>query len=174
MTSLQQQLTVVTDWPRPGVNFLDIQSLLAKPALFQQAVDGMVSLVHSEYSSIVAVESRGFVFGAPVALALDLPLIMARKPGKLPGAAVSVQYDTEYSRDELCVQSAIDPGAHPLIVDDVLATGGTALAMAQLLRQHFQCHQVTCMTLFNLAFLPGAATLQHHNIGVLAVEHIHA
>jgi adenine phosphoribosyltransferase len=174
MISLQNHLTVVPDWPRPGVNFLDIQSLLTNPELFQLAVHRMLALVHIEYSAVVAVESRGFVFGAPVALATQLPLIMARKPSKLPGATVSVRYDTEYSQDELCIEAGVDPGAHPLIVDDVLATGGTALAVARLLREKFDCDSVSCLTLFNLAFLPGDKTLQHNNIHLLAVENIDA
>lgn len=169
---LQDHLTVVPDWPRAGVNFLDLQSLLTRPDLFQSAVDRMASLIDSRYTSVVAVESRGFVVGSPLAVSHQLPLILARKPGKLPGRTLSVKYDTEYSQDELCVEADVDPGAHPLIIDDVLATGGTVSAVARLLRVNFACSSVSCLVLFNLAFLPGAQLLEQNAIHLLAVEDI--
>lgn len=168
-----EHLTVVADWPRPGVNFLDLQSLLTKPSVFQTACQAMHDMAPTASTSIVAVESRGFLLAAPLAQSLGLPLILARKPGKLPGAVVSITYDTEYSQDTLNMEAAVDPGKHPLIIDDVLATGGTVVAVAQLLRSNFDCESVSCVTLFNLAFLPGEKHLQQQNIKFRAVEDIH-
>jgi len=167
-------LTVVKDWPRPGVGFLDIQSLLANTDLFQSAVTAMKDQITHQHSAVVAVESRGFVFGTALALSLGLPLIMARKSGKLPGATVCVDYDTEYSQDRLCIEIDVDAGDHPLIVDDVLATGGTAAAVAKLLRTHFDCKAVSCATMFTLDFLPGKQILAQHQINLYTVEHISA
>lgn len=168
-----EYLTVVNDWPRPGVNFLDLQSLLVKPDAFRAATRAMADLITDCPTSIVAIESRGFLLAAPIAQDLQVPLILARKPGKLPGPVVSITYDTEYSQDTLCIEARIDPGQQPLIVDDVLATGGTVVAVAQLLRTHFQCQSVSCVTLFNLAFLPGSKRLCQENIQFTAVEDIH-
>jgi adenine phosphoribosyltransferase len=168
-----EHLAVVSDWPKPGVNFLNLQSLLTKPAVFRSACQVMQDLVSDSPTSIVAVESRGFLLAAPLAHALGLPLILARKPGKLPGAVVSITYDTEYSQDTLCIEAGVDPGQHPLIVDDVLATGGTVVAVAQLLRSNFRCESVSCVTLFNLAFLPGRQRLDQANVKFRAVEDIH-
>lgn len=167
-------LTVVKDWPKPGVNFLDLQSLLIKPDVFRAAKWALEDLISDPPTSIVAVESRGFLLASPVAQDLQIPLIMARKPGKLPGSVVSITYDNEYSQDTLCIEVGVDPGDHPMIVDDVLATGGTVAAVAQLLRNNFQCQSVSCVTLFNLAFLPGHKRLDQENITFCAVEDIHA
>lgn len=169
-----EHVHVEADWPRPGVNFLDLQSLLTKPDMFRAAKLAMEDLITDLPTSIIGVESRGFLLASPIAQDLQLPLILARKPGKLPGAVVEVTYDTEYSQDTLCVQTAIDPGLRPLIVDDVLATGGTVLAVAQLLRNYFRCDSVSCVVLFNLAFLPGHQRLLQEDITLNAVEDIHA
>lgn len=166
-------LTVINDWPRPGVNFLDLQSLLTKPAAFRAAKWAMEDLVTDSPTSIVAIESRGFLLASPMAQDLQLPLILARKPGKLPGSVVDITYDTEYSQDTLCIETAVDPGTRPLIVDDVLATGGTVSALACLLRTHFSCESVSCITLFNLAFLRGNQRLEQENINFKTVENIH-
>lgn len=171
--NFSEHLHVEADWPRPGVNFLDLQSLLTKPDIFRAAKWAMEDLITDSPTSIVAVESRGFLLASPIAQDLQLPLILARKPGKLPGAVVEVNYDTEYSQDTLCVQTAVDPGVRPLIVDDVLATGGTVSAVAQLLRSHFRCASVSCVVLFNLAFLPGHRRLLQEDITLKAVEDIH-
>lgn len=168
-----EHLRVVADWPRPGVNFLDLQSLLAKPDVFRAAKWAMEDIVPDRPTSVVAIESRGFLLAAPMAQDLQLPLILARKPGKLPGSTVEITYDTEYSQDTLCIETGVDPGGRPLIVDDVLATGGTVSAVARLLRNHFRCESVSCITLFNLAFLQGDQRLQQEGIGFQAVEHIH-
>lgn len=169
-----EHLRVVTDWPRPGVNFLDLQSLLTKPDTFRAAKWAMEDLVINSPTSVVAIESRGFLLASPIAQDLQLPLILARKVGKLPGPVVEITYDTEYSQDTLCIETEVDLGSNPLIIDDVLATGGTVSAVARLLRNHFQCESVSCITLFNLAFLHGDQRLHQEDIEFRTVEHIHA
>lgn len=125
----------VPDFPSRGVMFRDITPLLADPALFRDALTAMAQPFASEgITHVVAVESRGFLFGAPVALALIAAFVPARKPGKLPGPVVRETYALEYGEDTLAVHAdAFDRGARVLLVDDVLATGGTAAACCRII-----------------------------------------
>ncbi len=158
---LRSLIPVVPDFPRPGVGFLDITAVLHHPQAFAWCVDRLsVFATARGASSVVAVESRGFLFGAPVAQRLGLPLVVARKPGKLPGAVHAVRYDTEYSTDELQIQQHAPVGATPWLVDDVLATGGTLLAVGDLLEQHFGVRAGGAGVVVSLDFLPGPARLQ--------------
>jgi adenine phosphoribosyltransferase len=132
--SLEDFLRIVPDFPKPGILFRDISPLLQSPQAFQYAIDQMAERAQRLCVDVlIAVESRGFLFGAPLAVALKKPLVIARKPGKLPGETESVQYGLEYGVDMLHVQrGAISRGDAALIVDDVLATGGTAAATGRL------------------------------------------
>ena len=115
------------DFPKKGINFRDISPLLAQPKAFQ----ALISVFKGRYKKmkidvICGVESRGFIVGAPLALELGIPFVMIRKPGKLPGKVTSVDYEKEYGKDSLSVQvDSIKPGQKVLIIDDLLATGGT-------------------------------------------------
>ena len=126
----------VHDFPRLGIGFKDITPLLATPALFRRATKGMADPFRSAgITHVVAIESRGFLLGAPVALELGVALIPVRKPGKLPLATASIEYALEYGTDRLEIHAdACDAKARVLIVDDVLATGGTAVAAGDLVR----------------------------------------
>jgi len=130
-------LRVVPDFPKPGILFRDISPLLGAPAAFKYVVNEMARRVSAQtVDAIVGIESRGFIFAAPLAIELGLPLVMVRKPGKLPGALESIQYGLEYGSDTLHLQSgAVQAGASVVIVDDVLATGGTAQAVGALIEQ---------------------------------------
>jgi adenine phosphoribosyltransferase len=124
----------VPDFPKPGILFKDITPVMEDPAAFRVALEGMKNLLqNAPFDAFAAIESRGFVFGAPLGLELDKPLILIRKAGKLPSETRSVTYDLEYGQAtiEMHVDS-IQPGNRVVIVDDLLATGGTALAAAQL------------------------------------------
>jgi adenine phosphoribosyltransferase len=107
----------------------------------------------------VAVESRGFVFAAPVARQLGLPLILVRKRGKLPGTTVQHSYQTEYSTDTIEMHPHAPVGTHPLIVDDLLATGGTIMAAAHLIRSQWSNTTISAAVIINLQNLPGGTAL---------------
>ena len=125
----------VSDFPQPGVVFKDITPLLKDPSAFQQAVDAIADYISSRGAdAIVAIESRGFLFGAPVANRLDLPLVPVRKPGKLPASHMRVEYSLEYGEGELDIHTdALQPSQNAVIVDDILATGGTLAATTKLI-----------------------------------------
>jgi adenine phosphoribosyltransferase len=124
----------IPDFPQPGILFRDITPLLAEPAAFAVVLDQLQADATARGAQvIVAIESRGFIFGAPLAARMGLPLVLVRKPGKLPAAHLSVEYSLEYGENQLDIHSdAFAPGAHAYVVDDLLATGGTALAAAKL------------------------------------------
>lgn len=124
----------VPDFPKPGIIFKDITPLLENAAAFRAAIEAMAARVGAHRpDALIAIESRGFILGAPLAMVMGLPLIIVRKPGKLPRATESVSYQLEYGLDTLQVHAdAVRPGGRYAIVDDVLATGGTAAAVGEL------------------------------------------
>lgn len=124
----------IPDFPQPGILFRDITPLLGDPRGFGHALDLLEADVRERGAeAIVGIESRGFIFGTPLANRLALPFVPVRKPGKLPAARMSVEYSLEYGQSRLDIhEDALSPGARTYIVDDLLATGGTALAAAKL------------------------------------------
>ncbi|MFK7918367.1 MAG: adenine phosphoribosyltransferase [Ilumatobacter sp.] len=132
--SLRHLVRDVADYPTEGVMFKDITPLLGDASAFAQAVSGIVEeFAGVAVDRVVGVESRGFIFGAAVAYRIGAGFVPVRKPGKLPWAVVREEYDLEYGSDKLEIhRDAIHPGERILIVDDVLATGGTAAATATL------------------------------------------
>jgi adenine phosphoribosyltransferase len=141
MNIQQELLTVLKDYPdfpKPGIVFKDICPLLANPTVFKRVLRHMAEHAGDcAATHIVGMESRGFLFAMPLANELGLPFIPARKTGKLPGEVLKQSYTLEYGIDHVEVQkSALDPKARYLIVDDVIATGGTAGAVAQLLQSN--------------------------------------
>jgi len=149
----------VPDFPRPGVVFKDITPLLACPEAYGAAVDALVDLAPAKIDVVVGMEARGFMFAAPVALTLGVGFVPVRKPGKLPRDVYSETFNLEYGQDTLTVhQDAIQPGARVLVVDDVLATGGTIGATSRLIR-HLGADLVHVVVLLELGFLSGRAHL---------------
>ena len=126
----------VPDFPRPGILFKDITPLLASPRAFHIVLDALAERFIGEHiDAIVGIEARGFIFGAALAARLNASFVPARKPGKLPGDTDSVRYDTEYSTASLEMhRDSIVEESRVVVVDDLLATGGTALASAELVR----------------------------------------
>jgi len=134
---LKALVRTIPDFPKPGIQFRDISTLLSDGAGFPAAIDAMVALAKPlKADRIIAIDARGFLFGAPVAVALGAGVIPARKKGKLPGATLGVDYDLEYGTDRLELHiGAVLPGHRALIIDDLIATGGTAMACVKLLRE---------------------------------------
>ena len=135
--ALKSLVRTIPDFPKPGIEFRDISTLLSDGAGFSAAIDAMTALARPlNPDRIIAIDARGFLFGAPVAVALGAGVIPARKKGKLPGATLGVDYALEYGTDRLELHvGAVLPGHRALIVDDLIATGGTALACVNLLRE---------------------------------------
>ncbi|MEQ1566238.1 MAG: adenine phosphoribosyltransferase [Myxococcota bacterium] len=148
----------IPDFPKPGVLFKDITPVLLDPQLFGDVISWMAE-GWSGVDRIVAMESRGFLFAAPLVERMNAGLVLARKRGKLPYATVGVDYALEYGTAHLEVHvDAISPGQRVLVIDDLLATGGTADATIQLVRKTGG-HVVGCCFLVELGFLKGRAKL---------------
>ncbi|HEX4610766.1 MAG TPA: adenine phosphoribosyltransferase [Urbifossiella sp.] len=155
----------VPDFPKPGVLFKDITPLLADPKAFGYAVAELAAhFAEAPLGAIAAAEARGFLFAAPLALELNLPLVPLRKPGKLPYKTHSFRYDLEYGSAELHMHvDGIAPGARVLLVDDVLATGGTMAAGGKLVEQAGGV-VAGCAFLIELGFLGGRAHLPGYEV----------
>ena len=135
LNDLRAKLRDVPDFPQPGILFRDITPLLADPAAFRRVVD-LMAAPHAGIGTVVAIESRGFILGAPLAYALDAGLVPVRKLGRLPAATVREEYALEYGTNTVEVHAdALPPGERVLIVDDLLATGGTVRAAANLVER---------------------------------------
>ncbi len=162
---LARYIRDIPDFPKPGILFKDITPLLAEPRAFAEAVERLADHYRpEEVDAITAAEARGFLFAAPLALRMQKPFIPLRKPGKLPHQTHSLRYDLEYGNAELHVHiDALRPGARVLLVDDLLATGGTMAAACQLVEKAGgRVHG--CAFLIELAFLGGRDKLRPHEV----------
>lgn len=136
---LKREIRTVPDFPKPGIAFKDICSILKNPILMQDVCQGLyhdLVPLKGKVTHVVSLESRGFIFGTVMALYLKVPMIIVRKPGKLPGELISVEYGKEYGKDIMTIQSqSFKKGDQVLIHDDLLATGGSAVAAAKLVHK---------------------------------------
>lgn len=163
---LRRFIRDVPDFPRRGIVFKDITPLLAEPRALAQAIRTMADRVEPP-EAVVAIESRGFLFGVGLALAWSVPLIPARKFGKLPGPTVREVYSLEYGEDTLEIQAdALHRGQRAVIVDDLLATGGTAAATARLVEQ-LGARVEAMLFLIELKGLGGRAILSSYAVEAL-------
>lgn len=167
-TRLDAAIRAVPDFPQPGILFRDITPVLQDPILCADVIQGFKDALASQRIDAVAgIESRGFLFGLPLAIELGVPFITVRKKGKLPWRTVSYSYQLEYGSAavEMHVDS-VRPGMHVLVHDDLLATGGTAAAAAELVRM--QGGSVVGFSfLIELAFLGGAQRLAQYQAGIV-------
>lgn len=168
---LTTKFTTYPDWPQRGVNFIDLAPIIADAQTFDHCLQQMAQNC-AWASSLVAVESRGFIWGTALARQLALPLILARKAGRTPGPVLSQSYQTEYSSDCLEIAADSQPGHRPVIVDDVIATGGTVAAVAQLLRQQNPDCQPRAVAVLALSFLPGLSMLGQQGLPVNVVQRL--
>jgi adenine phosphoribosyltransferase len=157
---LDDHIRRIPDFPRPGILFYDISTLLQAPRAFAVAVDRLAALVSAHRPDrLVGIESRGFIFAAPVALELGVGLGMIRKRGKLPGSVVAHAYSLEYGDDTLEISAdLIPPGTRVVVIDDLIATGGTAAATVELLRK-IGAEVVAAVFLIELRGLDGRAKM---------------
>jgi len=165
MDHLKSKIRHVPDFPKPGILFYDITTLLQDPVGFRDAIDSLSQPFAGEgIDIVVGIESRGFIFGSAVADRLGAGFAPVRKPGKLPSTTVRASYDLEYGSDALEIHDdAVKPGQRVLIVDDLLATGGTAKAASDLVtRLGGQVHALAF--LIELAGLDGRSRLGGHQV----------
>lgn len=168
MVDLHTLVVDVADFPRPGVTFKDVTPLLASAEGLAAAIDALVASAPAGVDAVVGLEARGFLFGPPVALALGVGFVPVRKPGKLPREIITVSYALEYGEETLALHAdALAPGMRVLVVDDVLATGGTAVAAAGLVRR-LGAEVVGISVLLELPFLCGRARLAEHGLDRVA------
>ena len=162
---LKQHIRNVPDFPKPGILFYDITTLLREPEGFRATVEQLAAPYRGRtIDAVVGIESRGFILGAAVAQELRTGFIPVRKPGKLPAKAIKESYNLEYGKDALEVHvDAIEKGQQILVVDDVLATGGTAAAAAQLVRK-LGGDLVGMAFLIELLFLDGKSKLPDEQV----------
>jgi adenine phosphoribosyltransferase len=162
---LTNYIRAIPDFPKPGILFRDITPLLAAPEAFRQAVCAMADQVRSwNIDLVAAAEARGFLFAAPLALELNVPLVPIRKKGKLPYKTISHSYSLEYGTDTLEIHvDAISPNSRVLVVDDLLATGGTVRACCQL-AEKAGGSIVGCAFLIELVGLGGAAQIADYRM----------
>jgi adenine phosphoribosyltransferase len=166
---LESYIRDVPDFPTPGILFKDLTPLLGDPEAFRYAVDALADHAASfdAVDKVVGVEARGFTFAAAVAYKLGVGLIPVRKPGKLPWDTMSETYDLEYGSDSLEVhKDAVTPGESVYVIDDVLATGGTAMATSRLV-EALGGRVVGLAFVVELGFLEGRAKLADHGVSSL-------
>lgn len=136
-TRMREAIRDVPDFPQSGILFRDVTTLLLKPDLLNEAVEALIApFAAGGFSHVVALEARGFILGGAIAVKNKIPLVIMRKPGKLPAEAYAEEYELEYGRASMEIhRDALNEGDRALIVDDVLATGGTAAAAARLIER---------------------------------------
>ncbi|MCA9054536.1 MAG: adenine phosphoribosyltransferase [Planctomycetaceae bacterium] len=162
---LKEFIRTIPDFPKPGIQFRDITPLLAQPQAFHEAVHRLALRYRRQrVTAVAAAEARGFIFAAPLALELNAGFIPIRKPGKLPFDTQAFHYELEYGTDTLEIHTdAYQPGDRVLLVDDLLATGGTMQACAQLATQ-LGVEVVGCAFLIELSGLGGRERLAPHDV----------
>jgi adenine phosphoribosyltransferase len=162
---LETHIRNIRDFPIEGVVFKDITTLLTHPGALGDAVNHLEQACEKfDFDAIAAIESRGFIFGSVMAANMDLPLVLIRKPGKLPGETVSEEYSLEYGSNTVEMhKNSLPPGSRALIVDDLIATGGSAMAAVSLLRRD-GCSIAGAAFVVDLRFLGGGNRLSENGI----------
>jgi len=168
---LKNCIRTVPDFPIPGIQFRDITSLIENPEAFNKSLVDLSSLtLDFKATKLVGIESRGFIFGAPIARDLDIPFVMARKPGKLPNPTYKRDFDLEYGSTSLEIQKVTEIAEHDkvVIIDDLIATGGTAIACADLVHECFDVpkENILILAVIDLTSLEGSAIIKQHGYSV--------
>lgn len=171
MSIVKSKIRTIPDYPKPGIMFRDITSLLIDPEGFQLTIGTFVARYQNAgINKIAAIEARGFITGAALAFQLGIGFVPIRKKGKLPGETISATYQLEYGTDQVEIhKDSISPGEKVLIMDDLIATGGTLEASIQLIRQlQGEIHE--CATIIDLPDLGGTKKiLDKYGVGVFSI-----
>lgn len=159
----KQHLRTIPDFPIPGIQFRDITTVLKDPTVFRASIHAMEEhLMGIEFDVVIGPESRGFIFGVPLAMSMNKGFVPARKPGKLPAEVISKTYELEYGTNTIEIhKDAIKPGQRVIIADDLLATGGTSLAICELVKEA-GAEVVANVFFIELLDLPGREVLKDH------------
>ncbi|MEA3292370.1 MAG: adenine phosphoribosyltransferase [Pseudomonadota bacterium] len=168
--TIKEAIRTVPNWPEPGVMFRDITTALQDRTVYRKLIDAFVHRYHPHQLSVIAgIDARGFVVGAPLAYELNTSFVMVRKKGKLPFDTVSESYELEYGTAEVELhKDAVKPGDRVLLVDDLIATGGTMLAAASLIRR-LGAELVEVAAIIDLPDLGGSAKLRAEGLDVFTV-----
>ena len=171
MPDIEKFIVSVPDFPHKGIEFFDITPLMANPEAYRYTIEKMAELVaQTNPTKIMAAESRGFFFGPAIALKLGLPFVPIRKKGKLPRATIDVEYDLEYGKDTLCVhRDDISKSDRLVVLDDILATGGTAEAMCKM-AERVGAEIACCAFFMELGFLKGREKLKNRKVVSMFVK----
>ena len=165
---IQNSIREIPDFPKPGVNFIDLTTVMKNGPLFREITQTLVNRYNNqEIDAVVGIESRGFIFGASLASELGVGFIPVRKPGKLPHKVESIEISTEYSCDIIEIhKDALSPGHRVVVIDDILATGGTASACLKLLEK-LGAEVIECGFIVEICKLSGRQLLGDNNIFTL-------
>ncbi len=159
----------IEDFPKKGIVFKDITPILKNPGLCADIIDFFIAELPTEVSHVVGVESRGFLFGFPICIKKEIPFVLIRKKGKLPFDTVSLSYELEYGNAEIEMNvDSVGPGDKVVIHDDLLATGGTAIAAAKLIKNQ-GAEVIGFSFLVELSFLKGRAKLFEHSSNIMSI-----
>ena len=165
MKKVEDYVRTIPDFPEPGIMFRDVTSVLQDPDGLKLAIDEMIKLLDGmDFDIVAGTESRGFIFGVPIAYALGKAFIPVRKKGKLPCETISAEYELEYGTAEIEIhKDSVKPGQKVVLVDDLIATGGTIAASIKLIEQ-LGGEVVKCIFLMELAGLNGRAKLEGYDV----------
>lgn len=172
---IRQSLPVYKDWPKPGINYLNTVDICTNPTAFRASVDWYYDIAAvKDVDYIFAADARGFIWASPVAFRLGVPLHTVRKKGKMPGELLSCEYQLEYGTDILELRKWEYKQGSVLIVDDVLATGGTAEAICKLVHElGVPYGNMTVACIIDITFLPGKVKLRNLGVNVETLIDVH-
>lgn len=170
---LREKIAVYEGFPKEGISFKDINSLIKDPHAFRVTIDSFYQIAKALDVNVVCIpEARGYIFGAPLAYKLGVGLVPVRKPGKLPGEVVSESYDLEYGSNTIEIQKdALKPGDRVIVIDDLLATGGTMQAAVDLIEK-LDAEVVGCLFVIELTDLKGRDVLKNYYVESLVKYNI--
>ena len=168
---VKDAMPVYKDWPKPGINYLNTVDICRNPVAFRNSIEYFYTVAATrDADHVFAADARGFIWGSPVAYRLGIPLHVIRKKNKMPGDLLSEDYELEYGTDTLQLRNVPIQSHNVILVDDVLATGGTAIAMCNLVHKLGVNYQsMAFVSLINISFLPGKNRLREMGVSVYSL-----